>query len=183
VIGKILELNHHAGKYLRCCGNEFVQHFVVGRSGEPALAQPDVKRVIEHCRVIAADIEGNRQAQLRMHAGAGGVERQLAHGNSHAVGAQIAQPENALAVGDDDDAGPVRPVAQQLCDASAVVRADKQAARPLQDVAEFLARQPYRRGVDQRLHFVDVVAQHAEEQRFVAIVQGVERDEFFQRVG
>jgi hypothetical protein len=58
-----------------------------------------------------------------VRAGGRGVERQLAHRNFHAVGAQIAQAENALAVGDDDDAGLVGSVAQQLRDASAVVGA------------------------------------------------------------
>jgi hypothetical protein len=48
---------------------------------------------------------------------------------------------------------------------------------------EFLASQSDRRCVDQGLHFVDVVAQYAEEQRFVAVVQSVERDEFFQWIG
>ena len=68
-------------------------------------------------------------------------------------------------------------------DAPAVVRSDEQAARPLKDVAEFLARQSDRRRVDQWLHLVDVVAQHAKEQRLVAVVQRIERDEFFERVG
>ena len=65
----------------------------------------------------------------------------------------------------------------------AVVRSDEQAARPLKDVAEFLAREADRRGVDQRLHFVDVVAQHAKVEGLVAVVQRVERDEFLQRIG
>ena len=183
MVGEILELDHHARKHFRCSGNEFVQQLVIGHAGEPALAQPDIERVFEHRRIVAADVEGDRQAQLRMHACTRGIQRQLAHRNSHAVGAQVAQAENALAVGDDDDAGLVGPVAQQLRDASAVVGADEQAARPLKDVAEFLTSQSNRRRVDQRLHFVDVVAQHAKEQRFVAVVQGIERDEFFQRIG
>ncbi len=43
-----------------------------------------------------------------MHAGAGGVEGELADGNAHAVRAEIPETENALAIGDDDD-GHVRP--------------------------------------------------------------------------
>ena len=41
---------------------------------------------------------------LGIDAGAGGVERQLADRDAHAVGAEIAEAEDPLAVGDDDDA-------------------------------------------------------------------------------
>ena len=67
-----------------------------------------------------------------MHAGAGRVERELADGDAHAVRAEVAEPEDALAVGDDDDARAVRPVPQHLGDAPAVVGADEQPARALE---------------------------------------------------
>ena len=59
----------------------------------------------------------------------------------------------------------------------------KDAARPLENVAELLAREPDGGGVDQRLHLVDVVAQNAEEQRLVTVMQRVQSDEFFERIG
>ena len=37
-----------------------------------------------------------------MHAGAGGIERQLADRDAHAAGALVAEAEDALAVADDD---------------------------------------------------------------------------------
>ena len=46
-----------------------------------------------------------------------------------------------------------------------------------------LACQPNRRRIHDRHHFGDMVAQHEKEQRFVAVVQSVECDEFFERVG
>ena len=49
-----------------------------------------------------------------MDAGAGRIERQLADRNAHAVGAEIAEAEDALAVGDHDQLGRIGPVAQQL---------------------------------------------------------------------
>jgi hypothetical protein len=81
-----------------------------------------------------------------VHAGAGGVERELADRDAHAVGAEIAETEDALAVGDDDDAARpcTRPVAQDLGDAAAVVDADEEAARAAVDVA-VLAGRPGRR--------------------------------------
>jgi hypothetical protein len=53
----------------------------------------------------------------------------------------------------------------------------------LEDQAESLASEAHRRSVDQRLDFIDVVADDAEEERLVAIVQRVERDVLFQVIG
>ena len=44
------------------------------------------------------------QAVLRRHAGAGGVERQLADRDAHAADAEIAEAQDALAVGHHDEA-------------------------------------------------------------------------------
>ena len=74
-----------------------------------------------------------------MNAGAGGIERELADRNTHAVGAEVAEAEDTLAVGDDDQPCRVRPVAKQFCDTAAVAGGDEDAARPLEDVAEPLA--------------------------------------------
>ena len=66
------------------------------------------------------------------------------------------RPEDALAVGDDDDPrrrgrGQLR---QHLRDAAAIVGADEEPARPLEDVAELLAGEADRRRVDDRHHLV-----------------------------
>jgi hypothetical protein len=47
--------------------------------------------------------------------------------------------------------------------AAAVAGGNEQAARPLEDVAEPLAGEADRRRVDQRLDFIDIVADDAEE--------------------
>ena len=49
--------------------------------------------------------------------------------------------------------------------------ADEQAARPLEDVAEALARQADRRRVDDRHHLVEMVHHDAIEERLVAVLQ------------
>ena len=68
-------------------------------------------------------------------------------------------------------------------DVSAVVGGDEHAAGALEDVAEALAGEPDRRRVDERLHLVDVVADDAEEQRLVAVVQRGQRDVLVEVVG
>jgi hypothetical protein len=60
---------------------------------------------------------------------------------------------------------------------------DEHAARALEDVAELLAGQADRRRVDDGHHLVGVVGDDAEEQGFVAVVQGRQRDELLQRIG
>src|ERR1017187_7987375 len=85
-----------------------------------------------------------------MNAGAGGIERQLADRNAHAVGAEIAETQDALAVGDDDELRRIGPIAQQFSNASAIVGADEEAARPLKNMTESLAGKAHRRSVECR---------------------------------
>src|SRR6516165_12719951 len=109
-----------------------------------------------------------------MNAGASRIERKLANRDTHSVGAEIAEAENALAIGHDDEPGAIRPIAEDFCDMSTIVGRDEQPARALEDQAVSLASQSNGWGVNQRLDFVDMVANHAEEQRFVAVVQRVQ---------
>ena len=112
---------------------------------------------------------------------AAGVERQLAHGNAHAVRALVAQAQNALAVGHDDDADVVDgPVGQQFGDVAAVVGGDEQAARPAKDVAILLARLADRRRIDDGHHLFRVVDQDAVKERFIAIFGLDQIDVLFQ---
>ncbi len=145
MIGEILELDHDAGEGLARRGDEFVDELVIGGTAQAPLAHADIVGVVQQRLVVGADIQHHRQAELRMDAGAGGIERQLADRNTHAVGAEVAEAEDALAVGDDDEFGRVGPVAQKFGDAAAVAGCNEQAARPLEDVAEPLAGEADRR--------------------------------------
>ena len=58
----------------------------------------------------------------------GGVEGELADGDAHAVDAEVAEAEDALAVGDDNGAHVVLgPVLQDLVDVALVVDGDEKA--------------------------------------------------------
>ena len=60
--------------------------------------------------------------------GQGRVEGQLADGDAHAVDAEVAEAEDALAVGDDNGAHVVLgPVLQDLVDVALVVDGDEEA--------------------------------------------------------
>ena len=48
--------------------------------------------------VVCAHVQHNRQALHRWHAPAGRVESQLPHRDTHAVAAQVPQPQDPLSV-------------------------------------------------------------------------------------
>ena len=182
MIGEILELDEHAGESGARGGDELIDEVFVSRAAEPLLWEADIIGIVEQRLIVGADVEHHRQAELGMNAGAGGIKRELADRNAHAVGAEVTETENALAVGDDDQLRRIGPVAEQFGDAAAIVGADEETARPLEDMTEALAGKTHRRRVDQRLDFVDVVDHDTEEQRLVAVVQPVQSHVFFQVV-
>ena len=84
----------------------------------------EVQRIGEEERVVRADVQGHRQRQRRMDAGGGRVERQLADRDRHPARALVAEPEDPLVVGDDDQPDVVvRAVAEDLGDPVDIVPA------------------------------------------------------------
>ncbi len=183
MIGKILELEQHARERLARCGDEFIHELIICCAAHTFLAQADIIGIVQQGLIVSAYIQHHRQTKLRVYPRAGGVKRELPDRNAHAVSAEIAEAQDAFAVGHDNQLDRVRPIAQEFGDAPAIVGTDEKAARPLEDVAEPLAGEAHRRGVDQRLDFIDVVAHDAEKQRLVAVVQFVECHVFCQVVG
>ena len=183
MIGEILKLDQHTREGFARRRDEFIDEVIKGLSAQALLAQADIITVVQEILIVGADVEHDRQAIFRMDAGAGGIKRKLADRNAHAVCAEVAKAQNPFAVGDDDQLGLIGPVAEQLGDASAIVGADEHAARPLEDQAETLTGKAHGRRIDQRLDFIDVVADDAEEQRLVAVMQRIQRDVFFEIVG
>ena len=119
-----------------------------------------------------------------MDPGGGRVDGDLADGNAHAARALVAQAQDALVVGDDDEANVfARPVAQHLVDAAPVVRRDPEPPRPAEDVAELLAGSPHRRRVDDGQELLQVLAQHVMEEMLVAVLERSQTDVALERIG
>ena len=110
-IGEVLPLDAAFRVELLHCCHELVDESQIVFAAHAVLAQALIERVVEQALIVGADVENDRQTVLRRHTGAGGIERELADRNAHAAGAEIAEAEDALAVGDDDEAHiPFRPI-------------------------------------------------------------------------
>jgi hypothetical protein len=102
----------------------------------------------------------------------GGVDRQLSDRDTHAVGAQVAEAEDSLSVGDDDDADVLlRPVAQDPADLSAIRRGDEEPLGLPRDVRELPAGLANRRRVDEGQDPLDVFDHGLIEQPLVSLLQ------------
>ena len=175
VVAEVLELDEDVGPAAAGFGDEFLDEFVVGFARHAFLTQAEVHRIVQVFRVVRADVDGDGKRLFRGDAGAGRVERELAAGDAHAVDTEVAEAENALAVGHDDDVDfLVRAVFNDFADAALVVDRDEGAARIAVDMAELLADLADGRGVDHGHVVVDVVDQDLEVEVFVSRMQAVE---------
>ena len=125
VLPEVLPLQEDAREASAHAGHEGVDELVVLVTPQPRPPRAEVERVGQQRLVVGADVEHHRQRPGRIEAADGRVERQLPDGDPHAADTVIAEPEDALAVGHDDD--PDRVVAggvdEELVDAVAVVPA------------------------------------------------------------
>ncbi len=168
----ILEVDAAGRKHLLHRTDELVDEAVALGDGDARAAQTQIERVVEQALVVGAEIEHHRQQALRRHGGARRVELQLADRDAHAVGAEIAEAQDALAAGHADEANVLLgPVAQDLLHASLVVDGDVHAARAPEDVVELQAGLADGRVIDDRQEAGRIRHQGAVEQRLVLVEQ------------
>jgi len=181
---EVLPLDQSVGEHLAHALDERFDEVVVLLAGDAAGAVPDVERVFQQRGVVGADVEADGQHLGWMDAGTGHVERQLADGDAHPPGALVAETEDALVVGDHDQADVlVGEVAQARRDAVDVVRSEPDPAHVAHDVAEALAGFTDRRGVDDGHQLGEVLHQHPVEQHLVAVQQACQADVALEVVG
>ena len=165
-------------------GDERLDDRVVRLAAQPRMAPADVQRVVEQRLAVRADVERHGQRQRRVDARRRRVEGELADRDAHPAGALVAEAEDALVVGDDDEPDLVaRGVAQDLGHAVDVVGRDPDAARAAVEVAELLAGTPHGGRVDDREQLLEVVPEHAVEQGLVAVLERRQADVPLEVVG
>ena len=164
-------------------GDERLDQRVVLGAAQPRRAIADVQRIREQRRVVRADVQRDRQGQGRMDAAGRRVQRELADRDGHAAGALVAEAQDPLVVGDDDEPHVlVRALAQELRDPVAIGRRDPGAAGPPDDVAELLARPPHGGRVDDRQELIEVFGEQPVEQGRVAVLERRQADVLLERV-
>ena len=175
--GEILELQHRRRKHLGDRSDELVYQRVILDAPEPPLREADIERIVAKFGVLGAHIEHHGEGAAGVDARTRGVERQLADGNAHPVGTEIAEAEDTLTIRNHDDGDFLHrgPVAEESTDATPVAGAQVHAARPAKDVGEALACFPHRGRIQDRQHLGHVIHHRAVEQVLVPILQRGER--------
>ena len=184
IVGReVLELDHNTG--VKRTGSDTNSSTRASYSSPRTAA--DANRYRADRRAVRSCWSRRREAPAGTRSGhtrTCGIERELADRNAHAVGTQVAQAEDALAVADDDDRHvATRPVGEHLRDAAAVGCTDEDAVRTLKDVGVPLTGQPDRRRVDDRHHFIRMIHQQAKEKCLVTIVQRPQIDVLLEIAG
>src|SRR6185369_412955 len=152
--------------------HELINERRVFVAADAALPQSQVEWVVEQSLVVRADVDNDRQAVLRWHAGTGRAKSEFPDRDAHAASAEIPQPEDALAVGDHDEAHVIfGPIGQKLLNAAAGADRQIDAARLAEDMAEFLARLANRRRIHNRHVGCRVRHQDRVVERLVACLQ------------
>ena len=181
VLLEVLPLQDGVGIDLADRLDEGLDESVVAGAAQPRLRVAEVERVIEQALVVGAAVQRHRQGQRRVHARAGAVQCQLADRDAHPARALIAQAEDPLVVGGNDQPDPFSSgVVQQLRDPVDVLGSDPQASRPAQDVAEPAAGLADCRGVDDRREFFQMVHEQPVKDRLVAVLQRLQADVLLQ---
>jgi hypothetical protein len=125
-------------------------------------------------RVVGARVQHDRDDPARVQARRGDVDGKLAHGDLDTADSPVADAEDALGVGGDDQVHVLRPqtvVAERGLDLAWVIHRHEHAAGTAELVAVPLDRRPDRGGVDDRQHLGDVLGQQPVEQHLVAVSQ------------
>jgi hypothetical protein len=176
---EVLPVQERVGEDLECGGDVGVDEGVVGPLCPPLVPYAQIERIVQQFRPVRADVQDHRQGPGRVDPGRGGVDGELARRDVDAADAPVADAEDGLGVGGDDE---VDLVGGQLggsqggLDVVGCIDAEVDAAWAAVLVAVLLDGLADRRGVDDREQFAEVVGEHPVEQDLVAVVQGGQVD-------
>jgi len=122
------------------------------------MAPARINRVGKERLVVGPHVERDGQREGRVDPGSRGVDGELADRDPHPACTLVAQPEDPLVVGHDDQPDLLLGrVAKELRDAARVVRGDPHAARTAKDVAVLLAGASDGGRVDDRQELLQVL--------------------------
>ena len=134
---------------------------------------------------LVPDIEHHRDHARRVDAAGRRVDRQLADGHFNAADAPVADSQDLLGVGRQDQvdiAGTGAEVGKRLLDRFGMVDREVHAPRTPALVMVLLHRHADGQIVDDRDHFAQVLGKQPVKQHLVAVVQGRQVDVLAQRI-
>ena len=161
--------------------NASIELVVVGVA-QAAMSPAEVQRIGQQRLVLGAGVEEHRQRSLGIDPTDRGVEGELADRDAHAADAEVAEAEDAFAVGDHDDidvdahtVGRQR-VVEQFGDAVPVRPRHVQAVLASVHPRPLLAGEADRRRVDDGQQLLEVVDEESIEQHRVGGLQSAQED-------
>ena len=182
--GEVLPLEADVRQLLLDGLHELIDEIVVRLTRHALVPPAEVLGVLESFGVVGSDVQHDRQRPLRANAADRRVQGELADRDAQSTRALVADPEDALAVRDDDDVDlGVGTVPEKRRDGIPERVRDEQPARPAIDVAELLARQSHDRRVDHRCHLLDVVEEQPVEEDLVRVLERAQVDVPLEVVG
>ena len=171
LLRKVFKLQQH----VRPAGlnrlDHVVNELVVLVIGNTRVAPAHIQRIVQQLLVVCSDVQHDGQGVSRADAAAGGVQRQFTDRDPHSADPLVAEAENALAIGDHNHFHVVvRDVLQDVVKVMAILVGDKDAAGATVNLGETFAGGAYRRGIDNRHHLFEMVANQAIEKGLVGVL-------------
>lgn len=184
-VAKVLELEQdRLAEAALGGGDELVDELVVRVAADALVAEADVEGVFQQGLGVGTGVDADGEGEGRVEPAVRRVALHFTHGDAHALDAQVAQPEHALAVGEADELHvALRPVLEHRVDAPAVRHRDEEAPRAAEEEAVLEARLPDRRAVDDGLQLLGIVHQHPVEEALVALLEAHQEGVLLERRG
>ena len=175
--GEVLPMQARGRQLLLDRLDELIDEVEVRLTGDPLVPPAEVLRILQALRVVGPDVEDDRQGPLGADSTDERVERELPDGNAQAPRALVADAQDPLAVGDDDDVDlGIGTIAQQRGNRVTHRVGQEQPAWAPVDVAELLARQADDRRVHHGGHLLDVIEEQPVEENFVRVLERAQID-------
>ena len=182
---KILPLQQGVRKQPRGGLDVSVDEGVVAFAANPRMPVSRIHRIVAQALAVGAHVDHHRNHARRIDPARRRIDRQLADGDFDSADAPIADAEDLLGIGGQDQidiAGTGAEISERLLDPFGMIDRKIHAAGTPAFVMVLLHRQADRAVVDDRDHLAQVLGEQAEEQHLIAVVERGQIDVLAQRI-
>src|SRR5690348_6342815 len=119
------------GSFKNSCASNIVSRSCQCPARWPVISTTGVRNSVLYL-IIGTDVDADRQGGIGINTCASSVQLQFANGDTHTVGAQVTQTQNAFTISEDDAANMTfRPVGQNRANVALVLNGDVQALQQI----------------------------------------------------